>query len=109
MTACVHSCAMTSSLTNALAATTYEPDQNEIVAAMALIKELPLEGAVITGDAIFCQREICRHIRDAGGHYLFVVKDNQPELKASIAESFGDLSPLRSRRGGARRHVGRAA
>jgi DDE_Tnp_1-associated/Transposase DDE domain len=71
-----------------------EPDQNEIVAAMALIKELPLDGAVITGDAIFCQRELCRHIRDANGHYLFVVKDNQPELKANIAESFGDLSPL---------------
>ena len=86
-----------------------EPDQNEIVAAMALIKELPLDGAVITGDAIFCQREICRHIRDANGHYLFVVKDNQPELKANIAESFGDLSPLRSRRGGARGRVGRAA
>ncbi len=81
------------------------PDQNEIVAAMALLKELPLDGAVITGDAIFCQREICRHIRDANGHYLFVVKDNQPELKASIAESFGDLSPLRSRRGGARRRA----
>ncbi len=85
------------------------PDQNEIVAAMALIKELPLDGAVITGDAIFCQRELCRHIRDANGHYLFVVKDNQPELKANIAESFGDLSPLRSRRGGARGRVGRAA
>jgi hypothetical protein len=26
-----------------------EPDQNEITAAMALLKELPLEGAVITG------------------------------------------------------------
>ena len=86
-----------------------EPDQNEITAAMALIKELPLDGAVITGDAIFCQREICRHIRDGNGHYLFVVKDNQPELKANIAESFGDLSPLRSRRGGAGGRVGRAA
>ena len=35
-----------------------EPDQNEITAAMTLLKELPLDGAVITGDAIFCQREI---------------------------------------------------
>jgi len=56
-------------------------------------------------------REICQHIRDANGHYLFVVKDNQPELKANIAESFGDLSPLRSRplrsqRGGARGRIG---
>lgn len=79
-----------------------EPDQNEITAAMALLKSLPLDGAIITGDAIFCQREICRHIRDANGHYLFVVKDNQPELKSDIAESFGDLSPLGARHGARR-------
>ena len=83
------------------------PDQNEITGAMALLKGLPLEGAVITGDAIFCQREICRYIRDGDGHYLFVVKDNQPELKAAIAESFGDLFPLRTRRGGPRPGTGR--
>ncbi len=70
------------------------PEQNEITAALALLRGLPLEGAIITGDAIFCQREICRHIRDKQGHYLFAVKQNQPELHAAIAESFGDLSPL---------------
>lgn len=70
-----------------------EPDQNEITAALVLLKGLPLDGAIISGDAIFCQREICRHIRDANGHYVFVVKDNQPALKAAIAESFGDFSP----------------
>jgi hypothetical protein len=73
---------------------TVEPDQNEITAAMVLLKGLPLEGRIITGDAIFTQREICRHIRDRNGHYLFTVKDNQPALKAGIAEAFGDLSPL---------------
>ena len=73
-----------------------EPDQNEITAALALLKHLPLKGAIITGDAVFCQREICRTITDGGGGYAFVVKDNQPELKAAIAESFGELSPLRS-------------
>lgn len=73
---------------------TVEPDQNEITAAMVLLKGLPLEGAIITGDAIFTQREICKHIRDKNGHYLFVVKDNQPTLYADIAESFGDLFPL---------------
>jgi DDE_Tnp_1-associated/Transposase DDE domain len=75
-----------------------EPDQNEITAALALLKSLPLGGAIITGDAIFCQRQICRHIRDARGHYVFAVKTNQPELHDAIAESFGDLSPLRGRR-----------
>jgi predicted transposase YbfD/YdcC len=69
-----------------------EPGQNEITAALAFLKNLPLEGAVITGDAMFCQRETCQAIEDGKGDYLFVVKDNQPELKASIAESFGALS-----------------
>ena len=72
---------------------TVPPDQNEITAALVLLKGLPLDGAIITGDAIFTQREICRHIRDRNGHYLFAVKDNQPELKNGIAEAFGDLSP----------------
>lgn len=71
------------------------PDENEISAALTLLKGLPLDGAIITGDAIFAQRGICRHMRDRNGHYLFVVKDNQPELRANIAEAFGDLSPLR--------------
>ena len=62
-----------------------EPGQNEITAALAFLKDLPLEGAVIIGDAMFCQREICQAI-DIKGDYLFVVKDNQPELKASIAK-----------------------
>lgn len=70
------------------------PDQNEITAAVALLKGLPLDGAVITGDAIFTQRELCRTIRDGDGHYLFVVKDNQSQLKAGIAEAFGDHFPL---------------
>jgi DDE_Tnp_1-associated/Transposase DDE domain len=71
-----------------------EPDKNEISAALVLLKGLPLDGAIITGDAIFTQREICQQIRDKNGHYLFVVKDNQPALKAGIAEAFGDHSPL---------------
>jgi hypothetical protein len=74
---------------------TVAPDHNEITAALVLLKGLPLDGTIITGDAIFTQREICQYIRDANGHYLFVVKDNQPTLKESIAEAFGDLSPLR--------------
>ena len=74
---------------------TVAPDQNEISAAMVLLKGLPLEGAIITGDAIFAQREICQHIRDRHGHYLFTVKDNQPQLRTDIATAFGDLFPLR--------------
>ena len=73
---------------------TVQPDQNEITAALVLLKGLPRDGRIITGDAMFTQREICRHIRDGDGHYLFTVKDNQSTLKAGVAEAFGDLSPL---------------
>jgi hypothetical protein len=37
------------------------------------------------GDAMFTQREICRVIIEGGGEYFFIVKDNQPGLKADIA------------------------
>ncbi len=61
---------------------------NEHKGALELLKTLVLEGRVITGDAMFCQREVCKEIRDRGGHYFFVVKDNQPTLKESIAAEF---------------------
>lgn len=61
---------------------------NEHKGALEILKTLVLEGRLITGDAIFCQRELCQDIRDRGGHYFFVVKDNQPTLKESIAAEF---------------------
>lgn len=70
------------------------PDSNEITAALTLLKTLPLAGCVVTGDAIFAQKEICRVITDGGGDYLFTVKDNQPALRADIALAFGGDSPL---------------
>ncbi len=69
------------------------PEANEITAALALLKSLPLEGAIITGDAEFCQRAICRAIRDGNGDYLFTVKANQPSLMADLAVAFGDAFP----------------
>ncbi len=70
------------------------PEANEITAALQVLKTLPLDGVVITGDAMFTQREICRVIIEGGGDYFFTVKDNQPGLKADIALAFGPDSPL---------------
>lgn len=47
-----------------------------------------LKDRLVTGDAMFCQREICQQIVDSGGDFLFLVKDNQPELKAAIEAEF---------------------
>jgi hypothetical protein len=69
---------------------------NEHKAALALLKGLVLEGRVVTGDAAFCQRDLCRQVTDDGGHYLLKVDDNQPTLKADIEAAFGPaFSPLR--------------
>ena len=69
------------------------PEGNEITAALALLKDLPLQGAVVTGDAVFCQRATCRHVRDQQGDDLFAVKANQPHLMADLAVAFGDAFP----------------
>ena len=61
---------------------------NEHKGALELLKSIVLKGRVITGDAMFCQRDLCQEIRDRGGHYFVVVKDNQPNLKESIAAEF---------------------
>jgi hypothetical protein len=64
------------------------PGGNEITAALTLLKGLALEGLLVTGDAEFAQRAICRTIVQRGGDYFFVVKDNQPRLRADIALLF---------------------
>lgn len=65
-----------------------DPTTNEAKAAVEFLKNLLLKGRLITGDAIYCQSELCRQIVDSGGDYLFVVKDNHPELKEAIAADF---------------------
>ena len=64
------------------------PTTNEAKTALELLKTIVLQGRLVTGDAAFCQRELCEQIVDSGGDYLFVVKDNQPELKAAIEAEF---------------------
>ena len=71
-----------------LSQTRVDAKTNEHKGALEILKTLVLEGRVITGDAIFCQRELCEEVRDRGGHYFFVVKDNQPALKEAIAAEF---------------------
>jgi hypothetical protein len=61
---------------------------NEHKAALELLRGMVLEGRVVTGDAMFCQRDLCEQVVRAGGHYFLAVKDNQPELLRDIRETF---------------------
>src|SRR6476619_4401000 len=61
---------------------------NEITAIPKLLELLDLNGALVTIDAMGCQKEIARGIVEAGGDYVLTVKDNQPHLLADIQECF---------------------
>jgi predicted transposase YbfD/YdcC len=61
-----------------------EDKSNEITAIPKLLKLLELEGALVSIDAMGCQKEIAQAIRDSGADYLLQVKGNQPTLEADI-------------------------
>lgn len=58
--------------------------------APELLGSIDLHGVVVTGDALYTQRELCQEIVAGGGEYLFVVKGNQPTLREDIATLFAD-------------------
>jgi predicted transposase YbfD/YdcC len=63
--------------------------ENELPAAARMIQCIDLRSKIITGDAQFAQRELSAQVVLAGGDYVWVVKDNQPQLRADIAALFG--------------------
>jgi predicted transposase YbfD/YdcC len=60
---------------------------NEITAIPALLDLLDIKGALVTIDAMGCQKAIARKIRDRGGDYILTVKENQEHLMADIREA----------------------
>jgi predicted transposase YbfD/YdcC len=53
---------------------------NELTVAPRLLAQLSLEGAFVTGDAMFAQRSLSTQIVEAGGDYCWIVKENQATL-----------------------------
>lgn len=60
---------------------------NEITAIPQLLALLDLKGALVTIDAIGCQKAIAKQIVAGGGDFLLVVKANQPQLLADAQET----------------------
>ena len=61
---------------------------NEITHAPKLLRQVDLRGAVVSGDAMFDQRELSSQIVRANGDYLWIVKDNQEGLREEIEVLF---------------------
>jgi predicted transposase YbfD/YdcC len=57
---------------------------NEITAIPKLLQLLDVHGALVTIDAMGCQKGIAQQIVDQGGDYILVVKANQENLLADI-------------------------
>ena len=62
----------------------------ELSAIEKLLDTLDLTGAVVTIDAIGCQRKIARKIRAAKAHYILQVKANQSLLQKMIARAIDE-------------------
>jgi len=63
---------------------------NEITAIPPLLQMLELKGAIVTIDAMGCQKEIARTIVDGKGDYCLAVKGNQKTLETDLQASFQD-------------------
>ena len=79
---------------------------NEITAAPRLLAGRDLAGVVVTMDAQLTQRALARQIRAQRGHYLMVVKANQPALSRRDRGLFASRRlPLATRRRRRRRRA----
>ncbi len=62
---------------------------NELGALPKLLELLDLHGAIVTLDALGCQKEIVAQIVDQGGDYVIAVKGNQEKLEAAVHATLG--------------------
>lgn len=62
--------------------------ENEISAAPKVLKSIDLRGKIVRGDALLTQRSLSTQIVEAGGEYVWLVKDNHPQLRQDIEQLF---------------------
>jgi len=71
-----------------------EEKSNEITAIPVLLELLEVKGALVSIDAMGCQKEIAKKIVDRGGDYVLPVKGNQETLMNDIQFSFDVAAAL---------------
>jgi Transposase DDE domain len=65
---------------------------NAITAIPQLLELLDVTGALVTIDAMGCQKDIAQKIRDKQADYVLTVKENQPHLYLLNGQSFRDMA-----------------
>ena len=66
----------------------------EITAIPQLLRQLELQGCIVTIAAMGCQREIAQQIVDGGADYVMAVQENQGQLYEDIRDRFEGAAAL---------------
>ncbi|MCG8505369.1 MAG: ISAs1 family transposase [Sphingomonadales bacterium] len=66
--------------------------EGEAATAVRLIGLLDLDGALVTGDALQCTRDMTAAIRARGGNYVLALKGNRGPLKAAAEAVLAEAS-----------------
>lgn len=61
---------------------------NEITALPEILSRLELSGAIVSIDAMGCQRAIAKQIKEQGGDYVLSLKGNQSKLCEAVTDYF---------------------
>ena len=69
---------------------------NEIPVLTRLLDTMDIAGAVITADALHCQRGTAQYIVSRKAHYILTVKDNQRNLRKQLKALPWTLIPVLS-------------
>jgi predicted transposase YbfD/YdcC len=78
---------------------------NEITAIPLLLELLDLKGAIVTIDAMGCQKDIAAKIVASGGDYVLALKGNQEKLHQAVDEAFTVALESRVRPASMTRHT----
>ncbi len=65
-----------------------ECKESELGMASGLLAQLELRGKVVTGDALYAQRELSQRVLERGGDYFWALKDNQPSMREAVSLLF---------------------
>src|SRR5947209_10201728 len=61
-----------------------DKQEAELTAAPRILEQIDWQCRVLTGDALYCQRDLCQQVLDRGGDYLLLVKANQRTLYEAL-------------------------
>jgi len=72
--------------------TALEEGENEITAGKRLLGKVDLENKIISGDAIFAQKELSQIVVEGGGEYLWKLRANQGKIYELAKEHFEEMT-----------------